>query len=138
MFRLLCVLLRSLLDAPEMNSDQLRKAFVNLKASFPVRPSPPPPATSPIPPLDLVYVRIDSQQPLLSPKYRGPYRVLRQTQNTVRIQIGDLEDTVNISRVKPYWGPPLAELPLPPQQGCPPGSQKQGSHVEVPPCLLHK
>ena len=64
-----CVLPSSLLDSPEMNSDQLRKALVNLKAGFPVRPSPPPPSTKPILPLDLVYVRIDSQQPLLLPKY---------------------------------------------------------------------
>ena len=124
-----CVLPGSLLESPEMNEDQLRKAFSNLKSGFPVRkPSTPPPLKQ-IPPLDLVYVRVDAVQPPLSPKYRGPYKVIRQTRNTVRIQIGDSEENVNLSRIKPYLGLPPAVLPSPPRRGRP---RKQGSHVAPP------
>jgi len=121
-----CVLPGSLLDSPEMSEGELRKAFSNLKSGFPVRTPTAPPPLKPVPPLDLVYVRVDAVQPPLSPKYRGPYKVIKQTRNTVRIRLGDSEENVNISRIKPYLGDPPKELPMPPRRGRP---RKQGSPV---------
>ena len=49
-----------------------------------------------------VFVREEvARKSLLQPLYRGPYEVLRRTRNTVRLQLGDREDTVAVARVKP-------------------------------------
>ena len=58
----------------------------------------------------------------LQPRYRGPYRVLRQSRNTVRLRLGDREDTVAVSRLKPC----LARDPVearPPARGRPSGGR---------------
>merc|ERR1711951_277661 len=72
----------------------------------PAAPSPP----KPVPNLRWVYMKIDSVKPPLHPKYQGPYRVVSQTRNTVRIKVGDDVELVNLSRVKPFRGsrPPVA------------------------------
>ena len=50
---------------------------------------------------DFVFVRDDASKPLLSFLYRGPYRVLRQSENFFIIQIGDISDSVSVDRLKP-------------------------------------
>jgi hypothetical protein len=73
-----------------------------------------------IPPgLEFVYIKNENPSPLVG-RYQGPYRVLRQSRNTVRIQRGDKEDTINIERVKPYKSlTPPEQLAIPPRRGRP-------------------
>ena len=60
------------------------------------------------------YVREDRpKKTALAPLYRGPYLVLRQLQNTVRLRMVDEEQTVSLAWIKPCWtsAPVLAEVP---------------------------
>ena len=61
-----------------------------------------------------VYVREDGpKKSALAPLYRGPFKVLRQLRNTVRLKMGDDEQTVSLARIKPCWtsAPVLEEVP---------------------------
>ena len=87
-------------DAEQATDDILRllqdqpAAAVRVPVPQPLRPLPPD--------ISHVFVREEvAKKSSLSPLYRGPYEVLRRTRNTVRLRIGDREDTVAVARVKP-------------------------------------
>ena len=95
-----------------------------VQRGLPVRPLPEDPAstssTSVPPGLKFVYVREDGVKTPLQELYRGPYRVLRQSRNTVLLQVGDRQDTVSLSRIKPCLLP-SPEVAEPPRRGRPRG-----------------
>ena len=95
-----CTFPGSIIDSPEYTSQDLLDAFRQLKSGLPVRPPAAPSAPRSIPDLRWVYVKVDSVKPPLHPKYQGPFEVVSQTRNTVRIRIGDDIELVNLSRAK--------------------------------------
>ena len=116
----------SIIDSPEYTGQDLLDAFRQLKSSLPVRPLAAPSAPRSIPDLRWVYVKVDSVKPPLHPKYQGPFEVVSQTRNTVRIRVGDDIELVNLSRVKPFRGsrPPTAASC--PRRGRPPQPRSGG------------
>ena len=82
---------------PEFDRQELLDAFAKMKEGIPVRAPTGTSPVTPIPNLCWVYVCINSVKPLLHPKYQGPYQVLSQTRNTVRLQVDDTIELVNIS-----------------------------------------
>ena len=102
LYGMTCTLPGSILDAPEFDGQDLLDAFRKLKSGIPVRPQADASPSPPIPNLRWVYIWIDAVKPPLHPKYQGPYEVISQTRNIVRIKIGDDLELVNISRVKPF------------------------------------
>ena len=107
------------LQRPEAVTEEILP-ILREQAALPVR-QPPPQKTFPLPPgTRYVYVRVDAvKKDPLQPVYRGPYKVIKQTRNTVRLQVGGSEDTVSSARVKPCTSsdPEPAE---PPRHGRPP------------------
>ena len=67
-----------------------------------------------------MFVRCDRALPSLTPLYDGPYRVVHRSDTYFHLAVGDREDSVSVSRLKPL----LAEGPVVPAQprrrGCPP------------------
>ena len=94
---------------------------LRLQPSLPVRDVPPVDAC-PLPPgTAWVYIRTDSVKKPLAPVYTGPFKVLRQSRNTCRLQLGDKEDTVAVARLKPCPDPSPTPA-VPPRRGRPPRS----------------
>ena len=98
------------------------------------RPRPPPsPTPSPcnkIPMMKFCYVCVDAVKPPLTPKYVGPFPVVRQTRNTVVIQRSpDQTDSVSLQRVKPYMSPQPPPTPSAPRQGRPPRHLRPGGDL---------
>ena len=67
-------------------------------------------AANRVPPAELlaashVLVRRDGHVPPLAPLYDGPYAVLRRSLHTFTILMGDREEVVSTSRLKPCWTP---------------------------------
>ena len=58
----------------------------------------------------------------LAPLYRGPFRVLRQLRSTVRVQMGEEEQTISLARVKPCWVSNPIEVEVP-KRGRPSGGR---------------
>ena len=112
------VLPGTLLDVPEVGAASLTSAFKQLRDGVPVRVLPEA-VHQPVPPMLYAYVRVDATKPALFPKYTGPYRVLKQSRNTAVLQIGDREERLNLSRLKPFRGTEPACLPPPPRRGRP-------------------
>ncbi len=50
-----------------------------------------------------VWVRRGSHMPPLSPLFDGPYKVLQRSLRHFRLQMGDREDNISTSRLKPSW-----------------------------------
>ena len=121
-----CTFPGSIIDSPEYTVQDLLDAFCQLKSGFPFRPLVVSSPSQHVPNLRWVYVKIDAVKPPLHPKYQGPYKVISQTRNTVRIKVGDDIELVNISRVKPYRGsrPPVAASR--PRRGRPPKPRTGG------------
>ena len=92
-----CTLPGSILDVPEFDGQELIDAFSKLQSGIPVRICYDTTPSTPIPNLRWVYVHVDSVKPPLRPKYQGLYKVLSQTQNTVRLQMGNDVKLVNFS-----------------------------------------
>ena len=109
----------TLLDVPDVNPTHLTQAFKMIQQGLPVRPPPAPQPQPHVPVLRWVYLRNDSHKPPLFPKYSGPYKVVLQLRNTAVIIIGDLEEKVNIGRLKLFHGSDPVESPAPPAQGRP-------------------
>ena len=125
-----CTLPGSILDAPEYDGQDLLDAFRQLKSGLPVRPPVDLPLSPRVPNLRWVYIRINAVKPPLHPKYQGPYKVISQTCNTVRIKVGDDIKLVNISRVKLFRGSRPPVLATRPCHGRPPKAIAGGT-VEV-------
>ena len=108
------------LQRPEAVVEEVLPILRN-QSALPVRP-PPPLKSFPLPPgTRYVFVREDAvKKDPLQPTYRGPYRVIRQLRSTVRLQIGDTEDTVSAARVKPCTSSD-PEPAAPPCRGRPAG-----------------
>ena len=104
-----CTFPGSIIDSPEYTGQDLLDAFRQMKSGLPFRPLAVTAPSRPVPDLSWIYVKVDSVKPPLHPKYQGPYKVISQTCNTVRVKIGDNIKLINISRVKPYQGsrPPV-------------------------------
>lgn len=113
------VLPGSLLDAADLDQQEVSTAVQRLQTGFPVRAAPPPPPSKPLPIMKFAYLRQDGVRPALSPRYQGPFRVLRQSRQTIILQMGTREVRHNISRVKPYLGKSDPETALPPRRGRP-------------------
>ena len=58
-------------------------------------------------------------KPSLSPLYRGRYRVLRQSEKFVVLQIGDKTDSLSVDRLKPVVSAVPVTPAVPPPQGHP-------------------
>ena len=112
----------SYLDVPEAGPVHLEEAFSRLQSGLPVWPPALPVSAKLVPSMKYAFLRVDSQKPSLSPLYSGPYEVVRQTRNTAMLRLGDRQEKVNISRLKPYQGAGVPEPVLPPQRGRPPKS----------------
>jgi transposase InsO family protein len=69
---------------------------------------------------EMVFVRVDSKQPPLSPLYNGPYKVLERSLRFFKLQIGDRVDTVSTLRLKAAYLPASAVPTCPPRRGRPP------------------
>ena len=108
------VLPGALLDSPEGSELQVADSLRRLREALPVRVPPPPPPSNVPAGLTHMYVREDGpKKSALAPLYRGPFKVLRQLKNTVRLQMGEEEQTVSLARIKPCWtlAPVLVEVP---------------------------
>ena len=95
------VLPGQLIDDAEQATDDILRLLQDQPAVAVRVPVPQP--LRPLPPdVSHVFVREEvAKKSSLSPLYRGPYEVLRRMRNTVRIQLGDREDTIAITRLKP-------------------------------------
>jgi Integrase zinc binding domain len=67
-----------------------------------------------------VYVRSLPAAPALSPAYRGPYLVHRQSDKFFILRIGGRYDAVSIDRLKPHLGASPPIVASPPRRGRPP------------------
>ncbi len=55
----------------------------------------------------------------LSPSYAGPYKVLRRFPRCFLLQLGDRQETISVSRLKPAHLPPITLPAQPPTRGRP-------------------
>ena len=81
---------------------------------------PPPPARLLPPAMKFCFIRKDGYKPPLTAAYEGPFKVLQQTDNTVKVLRGSLTDTISASRVKPAVLDPGEVAAVPPLRGRPP------------------
>ena len=123
------VLPGAFIDLNEASQDHFQRELQKIKNFKPPRPPPaqaPSPCTK-IPMMKYCYLRIDAVKPPLTPKYVGPFPVLRQTRNTVVIQRSAEEtDCVALDRVKPYLSPQPPPAPTAPRRGRPPRLPRPG------------
>jgi hypothetical protein len=77
-----------------------------------------------------VLVRRDGVQPLLSPAYDGPYRVLERSTHFFLLKIGDRTDKVSTLCLKAARTPADTEPAKPPRRGRP---VAQAAPVRAPP-----
>ena len=68
---------------------------------------------------EYVFVRRDGARPSLTPLYDGPYRVVRHSNTYFRLAIGDKEDSISVSRLKPLPATGPVVLALPRRRGRP-------------------
>ena len=110
---------------------------------------------------EYVFVRRDGIRPSLTPLYDGPYRVVHRSDTFFRLAVGDKEDSVSVSRLKPLLaqGPvvpaqprrrgrpprlksPLAQTPVVPAQprrrGRPPRLKPPAEPAVLPPAQLRR
>ena len=125
-----CTIPGSIIDSPEYTGQDFLDAFRHLKSGLPIR-SPPPSSSSTSsspygPTLRWIYIEIDAVKPPLHLKYQGPYKVISQMRNTVRIRVGNNIELVNISRVKPFRGSRPRVAACRPRRGCLPKSRTGG------------
>ena len=52
---------------------------------------------------EYVFIRVDKSQPPLTPRYEGPYKVLKRTAKTFVVDLGGRHDTISIDRIKPAY-----------------------------------
>jgi hypothetical protein len=70
-----------------------------------------------------VWVRCGAHMPPLSPLYDGPYKVLQHSLRHFRLQMGDREDKISTSRLKPCTSDSFIPTAAPsrrPGKTCPP------------------
>jgi hypothetical protein len=79
-----------------------------------------------------VYVRSPPAAPSLSPRYRGPYEVVRQSSKYFIIKLGSRFDAVTIDRLKPHLGS-LVVPDAPPRRGRPPGRPRDSGVLGLSP-----
>jgi len=110
---------------------------------------------------EYVFVRRDGIRPSLTPLYDGPYRVVHRSDTFFRLAVGDKEDSISVSRLKPLLaqGPvvpaqprrrgrpprlksPLAQAPVVPAQprrrGRPPRLKPPAEPAVLPPAQLRR
>ena len=109
----------SLLDVGELSAGGLSTALNQLKRGFPVRSQPVDPLAQGVPGMRYAYLREDAVKPPLSPRYQGPYKVLRHTRHSVILRMGDIDIKHSLARVKPYRGSSVPQLAVPPRRGRP-------------------
>jgi hypothetical protein len=68
-----------------------------------------------------VYVRRGGVIPPLAPLYQGPYAVLKRWPKFFLLQVGPLQQTVSIDRLKPHTGAAAVSSAQPPLRGRPRG-----------------
>ncbi len=68
---------------------------------------------------DCVWVRRGGHAPPLSTLYDGPYAVLQRSLRHFRLQLGNREDNVSTSRLKPCTGGAAVPMAAPPWRGWP-------------------
>ena len=69
--------------------------------------------------MDYAYLREDAVRPPLSPRYQGPFKVLKQTRHSVVLLMGEKMVKHSLARVKPYRGSSIPLLAVPPRRGRP-------------------
>ena len=69
--------------------------------------------------MDFAYLREDAVRPPLSPRYTGPYKVMKQTRHSVVLLMGEKLIKHALARVKPYRGTSIPLLAVPPRRGRP-------------------
>jgi hypothetical protein len=69
---------------------------------------------------DWVWVRRGSHASSLAPLYDDPYTVLQHSLRHFQLQMGDREDNVSTSRLKPCTCGSAIPMVAPPQRGRPP------------------
>jgi hypothetical protein len=105
--------------------------------------SPAPPESAQDIPLSLmtaqfVFILAPPSHPPLSPSYAGPYKVLRRFPRCFLLQLGDRQETVSVSRLKPAHLPPNTLPAQPPTRGRPPLSRPLPSILKKPSTLSSK
>ena len=70
---------------------------------------------------DYVFIRRGGNQPPLTPKYDGPFKVLQKADKYFKLQLGEREDNVSIDRLKPAYLDTTrpVQVALPPRRGRP-------------------
>jgi hypothetical protein len=68
---------------------------------------------------DWVWVRKDGVKKPLGPLYDGPFQVSSRQREFFRVKMGDREESVSTSRLKPAHVPPGTEPAQPPKRGRP-------------------
>jgi transposase InsO family protein len=114
-------------DAADLSPAQLAD-LLKPSTCLPPRPVQPAP-TIMAPGMKWAFVRVANPTPL-QPRYQGPYKVLRQTRTTARLQLEPgREDTVHLSRIKPYLGQSTPVEAVPPRRGRPRRRAQLGAPV---------
>ena len=81
----------------------------------------PPPQPSLLPPdMQFCFIRRDGHKVPLSPAYEGPFKVISQTDTTVTVLRGQVEDVISASRVKMATLDGEDATAVPPRRGRPP------------------
>jgi hypothetical protein len=84
---------------------------------------------------DRVWVRRGGHAPPLAPLYDSPYTVLQRSLRHFRLQMGDREDNVSTSRLKPCAGGAAIPTAAPPRRGRPRRGRprrEQPAHAALP------
>ena len=68
---------------------------------------------------EFVFVREGASKPLLSPLYRGPYKVLKRCEKFFILQVGDKTDSVSVDRLKAVFSSVPVTPAVPPPRGRP-------------------
>ena len=108
----------AVLNTPDLPPASLGQFVKRAGVCLPPRPVKPEP-TFLKPDMQFAYVRLHTTTPL-QPRYAGPYKVLKQTRNTVHLKMGDKVESINTSRIKPYLGKHApSDVAVPPRRGRP-------------------
>jgi hypothetical protein len=68
---------------------------------------------------DYVLVRTDGAKPPLARPYEGPYRVLQRSNQCFKLQVGNTQQVVSTSRLKPVRSSEVVEVARPRSRGQP-------------------
>ena len=85
--------------------------------------------------MEFAYLREDAVRPPLSPRYTGPYKVMKQTRHSVILLMGEKLAKHALTRVKPYRGTMIPLLAVPPRRGRPRKSGEACGAPEAAPSL---